>query len=518
MELSNARYDTLGNRMVHPNMTPLKVYLLGGGGAAFLTLGYILIVTWSSLVKHNVYEQLKLKEDSESFKLWRDTPVPQEMSFYLFNWSNPQDLHDEKPSFTEMGPYTFSVVEKKTAIVWNDNGTVTYKVKRFWMFDPDKSKGSLEDEIVMLNSVALSAARTIRHKSFFVKKGLSSTMWSIRQEISIKHTVGDILFFGYEDKLLDIGRSFPAFADVEIPPYDKFAWFYNRNGSEDFDGVFNMDTGVNDIYSIGKLHNWNFKNRTSYYESTCACINGSAGELFPPERTKSNIVMFSADLCRSINLSFSNEEEIHGIKAFKYVADKYTFDNGSLDPSNECFCDGQCSPSGVTNVTRCRYGAPGFISFPHFHLADNFYTEQVKGLKPIADKHTLHITLEPNTGVPLDVAARFQVNLLLEPTPDIGLFEDVPTIYFPMIWFEQKVTISEELAAEVRMVLLLPFIGQCFSSFLVIIGIVMILFAIYLRLQCVRKPEKDEDIKRTEGAGEPLMGVEIKEIMNQKTS
>lgn len=504
--------------MVHPNMTPLKVYLLGGCGAAFLTLGYILAVTWSSIVKYNVYEQMKLKEDSESFKLWRDTPVPQQMSFYLFNWLNPEDLGQEKPSFSQLGPYTFTVLEKKKGIVWNDNGTVTFKIQRFWAFDPEKSEGSLDDEVVTLNSVALSAARTVRYRNYFVRTGLSSTMGLSSQKISVKHTVGEILFFGYKDALLDIGRAMPGFADVEIPPYDKFAWFYNRNGSEEFDGTFNMDTGENDIYSIGKLHNWNYNNRTSFYESTCACINGSAGEIFPPERTKSSIVMFSADLCRSINLSFSNEEEIHGIRGFKYIADKHTFDNGSFDPSNECFCDGKCSPSGVTNVTRCRYGAPGFISFPHFNFADEFYTDQVEGLKPIPEKHTLHITLEPNTGIPLDVAARFQVNLLLEPTP-VGIFEDVPTIYFPMIWFEQKVRITEALAAEVRLVLQLTFIGQWFSSFLLIIGIVMVLFAIYLRLKCIKKPsEKDEEIKRIDGVGEPLMGVEIKEMIVQKTS
>ncbi|XP_066906995.1 protein peste [Halyomorpha halys] len=504
--------------MVHPNMIPLKVYLLGGGGAAFVTIGTLLAITWSSLVKYNVYQQLKLKEDSESFRLWRDTPVPQEMKFYMFNWLNPEEFGVQKPSFSQMGPYTFTVKEKKTGIIWNNNGTVTFKIQRFWIFDPDKSEGSLEDKVVTLNSVSVSAARTIRHRSGAMRSGLSTTMWFTGEKISVKHTVGEILFFGYKDSLLTIGSKIPAFSDVEIPPYDKFAWFYTRNGSEAFDGTFNMETGVNDIYSIGKLQNWNFNNKTSFYESTCAYVNGSAGEIFPPERTKTSISMYSADLCRSINLSYSNEEVVHGIRGYKYVGDKYTFDNGTLDPSNECFCDGKCSPTGVVNVTRCRYGAPGFISFPHFNLADDFYTDQVEGLKPIPEKHTLYITLEPTTGIPLDVAARFQINLLLEPTSGISLFEDVPTIYFPMIWFEQKVTITEALADEVRLVLRLPFIGQCFSSFLVIVGIVMILLAVYFRLQCTKQSaEKEEEMKRTEGTGEPLMGVEIKE-MNKKTA
>ena len=78
-----------------------------------------------------------------------------------------------------------------------------------------------------------------------------------------------------------------------------------------------------------------------------------------------------------------------------FSGDEFTFDNGTLDPANSCFCDGDCSPSGVLNLTACRFGAPGFVSFPHFHLADPFYTEQVSGMEPDPDRHTLYITLEP---------------------------------------------------------------------------------------------------------------------------
>ena len=33
-------------------------------------------------------------------------------------------------------------------------------------------------------------------------------------------------------------------------PFDRFGWFYDRNGSESYDGVFEMFTGEDDIYKV----------------------------------------------------------------------------------------------------------------------------------------------------------------------------------------------------------------------------------------------------------------------------
>lgn len=49
------------------------------------------------------------------------------------------------------------------------------------------------------------------------------------QKIYIQKKVGDLLFFGYKDPLLDIADSLPKFIGVDIP-FDKFGWFYKVNG------------------------------------------------------------------------------------------------------------------------------------------------------------------------------------------------------------------------------------------------------------------------------------------------
>lgn len=188
-----------------------------------------------------------------------------------------------------------------------------------------------------------------------------------------------------------------------------------RNGSYLRDGLFNMATGEDDISQIGVLHNWNYKDHTDFYEGSCNAVVGSSGEFWPPKRTKQDVVgLFSPDLCRSVpqlavgsprltsvvcyrfvNFYYENEVEMLGMKAYKYKSGRQLVDNGTLDEANSCFCGGDCVRSGVLNVSSCRLGAPAFVSYPHFYLADEYYRDSVVGMTPSEDKHDIYIVMEP---------------------------------------------------------------------------------------------------------------------------
>lgn len=51
-----------------------------------------------------------------------------------------------------------------------------------------------------------------------------------------------------------------------------------------------------------------------------------------------------------------------------------------------CYCDevrdNNCLPPGALNVSSCRFGAPAFVSQPHFYNMDPYYADKIKGLKP----------------------------------------------------------------------------------------------------------------------------------------
>lgn len=98
-------------------------------------------------------------------------------------------------------------------------------------------------------------------------------------------------------------------------------------------------------------------------------------------------------------MEFVGEEIVENVLGFKYAIGGYTLDNGIYNNFNivsifkkknlgtkysetECFCGGECVPSGVFNISRCRSGAPFFISLPHFYKADPYYLEHIEGLRP----------------------------------------------------------------------------------------------------------------------------------------
>lgn len=88
--------------------------------------------------------------------------------------------------------------------------------------------------------------------------------------------------------------------------------------------------------------------------------------------------------------------------------------------SQGCYCTGEPSKcpdlmKGVHNMSDCRFGAPIFASFPHFYLADPAYVDNLIGLKPNQSKHEFSLSLEPVTGIPIDVDAKIQINTMIQP-------------------------------------------------------------------------------------------------------
>lgn len=183
-----------------------------------------------------------------------------------------------------------------------------------------------------------------------------------------------------------------------------------------------MDTGATDITKLGMLNEWNYEPETPFYSGGCAHINGTSGEIWPPKlNTDGDLTLFISDICRSVSLKPAEEEvERHGVVGAKWIGDYRVFDNGNQYAPNACFCTGkeeECPDllTGVYNVSECRFGAPVFVSYPHFYLADPSYVQAFDGLSPSKEKHEFSMVLEPNTGIPVEVNARMQINILLQP-------------------------------------------------------------------------------------------------------
>lgn len=85
-----------------------------------------------------------------------------------------------------------------------------------------------------------------------------------------------------------------------------------------------------------------------------------------------------------------------GIEGKKYIGDITMLDNGTIVPSRKCYCpNGNCVPSGILDISSCKFGAPAFVSMPHFYLADPSYKNAISGMSPDKEKHQLLMIIEP---------------------------------------------------------------------------------------------------------------------------
>ncbi|XP_059480400.1 protein croquemort-like isoform X2 [Neocloeon triangulifer] len=486
--------------------TSLGHYCLLGLGFVVAVLGVFSIQWTPDLFDYILRTELHLSESSQSYQVWKDTPVPMYIQFYFFNWTNPEQLEDKstKPTFNQMGPYRFNEFHEKVNVTFHENNTVSFKQVRRWVFDPDHSNGTLEDQVTTLNLPPLTAAFVARDWSVFMQTPLSVVI-SQMETRHVTKKVREYLFEGYEDPLISLADTLPALAQIDIP-FDRFGWFYKRNNSDEYDGFFNMDTGADDLNKVGRLRNWNYVNRTNYFPSTCGMVNGSAGELWPPGQTKTNISMFSPDLCRSLTFGYTEDVDVHGVSGYRYSGGRNIVDNGTVDADNWCFCNGDCLPIGVVNASSCRYGAPAFVSYPHYLMADPFYTSLINGMSPEKEKHQFYVVLEPTTGIPLDVAARFQINILLQPSQYISMYKRVPRVFFPIIWFEQRATMTPEMASSLLALLALPSNGAIVGMVMAVVGVAAVVVAIscLIRLKVAKASEKSIQLNTSE-SGYPLM-------------
>ncbi|KAJ8669647.1 hypothetical protein QAD02_000906, partial [Eretmocerus hayati] len=459
--------------------------------------------------------ELPLSPQSRGFQVWKDTSeVPIYLKVYIFNWTNPEELNEpnKKPNLVQVGPYTFREKRWKLNITFHpENDTVSYLQKRTWHFESSKSNGTLQDKVSQLNAIIVSAAYKMRYWSTIMQSSSGFLINHMRHDINFVRTVDEILFTGFQDELLTMGQ---IFASDGPQQYDKFGWFYKRNATTEFEGHKNMGTGAKDLSNLGLMKVWNYKDTTKFFDSPCNMVEGSAGEMWPPYRTTDDIKLFTPDICRPVIYEYTGNVNHKGIKGYKYSLGKKSLSNDTrrrypheqakyfqsttttenffdVDPTtlrpedsqydedeiNEggCYCNGECTPMGLMNVSSCRYGAPGFISLPHFLNGDPSLVDAVVGIKPEKEKHGFDIILEPTTGVPLKIAARLQINLLLQKSKIVTMLNNVPTIYFPILWFEVVGGIPDVMLDDFRTFVSLPNMMKNTGLVLALVGTLILL-------------------------------------------
>ncbi|CAK1540788.1 unnamed protein product [Leptosia nina] len=468
---------------------------LMGCGSVMVVVGAVMVVFWPSIFFAQLKSMMILSETSTSFSIWREIPIPMYLECHMFNITNIDEIlagTAKTVQLEELGPYVFRESHTKVNLTWNNNNTVTFYNQRYWHFEPDMSNGSLSDSITSINPIVATIAYFMRHSNPVLRVTVDVFMKTLHKNMFTTAPVSDWLFDGIDDPILTIAEHFP-----ELPitiPYDKFGWFYQRNGSREFDGIFVMNTGADEFSQLGNVEMWKNSNRT-HYRDECGEVRGSTGELWAPELGQPEVTIFAPDICTYMSLAKNDSITVLGIEGVMYVANDSMFDNGYRYPRMACYCDEvrdeNCLAAGALNVSSCRFGAPAIVTRPHFLYMDDHYPSKISGLNPTEDMN-FRLALEMYTGMPLTVSAQLQINLLVRHIGGITINNKLPDpdTLVPMFWFRQEVNMSEDYARLARFALnLRQYLPVAFYA-VTVIGVILLVVGIWILVQkLMRSPD-----------------------------
>lgn len=107
-------------------------------GALMIIVAAILAAVFPKLVDVLLNREIALRDGGRTFNWWREPPVSPRLSVYIYNVTNADEfLNDgEKPALMELGPYVYTQHWEKVDVKFNDNDTLSYKMKKEFVFVP----------------------------------------------------------------------------------------------------------------------------------------------------------------------------------------------------------------------------------------------------------------------------------------------------------------------------------------------------------------------------------------------
>jgi len=460
---------------------------------AFVGSIYLL---FDPIIQRVILNRLVLRNDTEFAAIWANPPITPHLKLYFFNLTNPEQFFagEQGPVVKEVGPYVYHQKWVKKDVVWHGNGTMSYRTKKEYDFQPELSFRMDEDSgrkvmldastdlITTVNVPMISAIRRVQGdwwKTNALKVALfglgsnwsqlQSLKWlnkplydwivrvtSRKNEFWVKKTPSE-LTWGYPDSLLEIGQ----LTDSKLT--DKFGFFIQDNNTDNLP-KYTMYTGEGDPYSLSKISLFDGSDSLKVWGSNpetdknkCNLVQGSDGATFNPYIEKSNTLWFFNDqLCQSMPLVFKKEVTASKLPGYRFVPRHDVFKQPRSEPANACFCEDEplCDHigDGMFSISKCPkiMNAPIVLSWPHFLRANNSFIEAIDGMKPDQDKHEFFFDVQPITGTTLSARARAQINIAVLRNSDFSGLDQVDNTIVPLLWFDEGLDeLGEDLRAEI---------------------------------------------------------------------
>ncbi|XP_058821655.1 protein croquemort-like [Topomyia yanbarensis] len=466
------------------------------GLAAFFGFGL------PAIVESVARSEFIMEPGSQVYDNWLTSEVPKYLDIYVWDWKNPESITNEnvRPQFVERGPYVFLEDHERHDIEFNTDHSITFRQKRTWTYIPEQSKGDFyTDRVTTPHTMLMTIAKLVGGGNPALVSQLNAIIKknNLLDGIVYKDAlVRDILFDGAEDRLLAavqiLAGAIPELAaGMDIPDWDGFAYFADRNTSVEYDGIFRMGTGTDQWTDSGLLRTWNNESTVPHFRGECGKVHGSTGQVNPPMTSQQiknpeDFILFITDVCSAFSLKYDQDVEFGGVDGKAWIGDDRVFDNGNNYLETECQCTAPVAECpavkpGVLDLSGCKFGAPLLASFPHFYLADPSYVSALDGPKPTRELHEFRYVMHPFSGIPLEVNGRLQYNLHVS---DYGLeaTEGLPDITLPVFWVNQRVTLTQEKIDDLRALDTLRSAGIYTGYALLGVGIIALGVALYFSI------------------------------------
>lgn len=448
-------------------------------GFIILALGFLLKIKFPDIMPKLLAEKLVIRPDSPTIDNFISPPIPIYMQFYFFNVTNSEEiLKGAKPKVHQVGPYTYLEKRVKHDLNWTDT-TVDYLEKVTFFFQQNMTTPCSEDDMVTtLNPLLITlAAKLSDPKIPDVLQALFKLIidrYGLQPFITRK--VGELLFKGYEEPLL---LQLAKYTNDPLHKTGRFGFFFPKNDSDG--GKYSINTGAEGLENLQVIETFKDSPTLDYWpEDHCNMINGTTGGQFPqPIVEEKNVSMFSADLCRSLYLSYEKKLEHGGLELLRYSLPYEVL--GNL-PENQCYCsDNFTCRASLVNLSPCRKGAPVITSTPHFYMGDPDIVSAVEGLNPNKEEHDTYVDVEPNTGVSFAAMKRIQISMPLRRYADLPELVNVQEVILPMLWLNESAIVPLERAKALNDKLTKPYLYVDIICYvLYIVGLLLIVIPIIL--------------------------------------
>jgi len=256
------------------------------------------------------------------------------------------------------------------------------------------------------------------------------------------------LLFGYQDPLLTFLHGFG------LAPTNIFQFIRNQTDVADAMSQVNTTTlscGFPNVKRFQQIILWQNKSNINFWKGGLPPM-GTPGNYFGfNERGKSQpVTLFWAQIARQLGLHTVGENELKGVKTFRYIFDESEVLNSTRNSRNDKYY--QNGPNGLLNSTSVNTAAV-FYSWPHFYLGDPELTNWFDGnfAQPSREKDESWLEVSQVTGITVAGKRLLQGNM---PVGGIGNdtwnYSMSETHYWPNYWMSLESEFTDAQANQLK--------------------------------------------------------------------